>query len=51
MENALQGKRGTEKEGEKERRRLQFLGFLKALAMKYRRTEKKNNLSSDKARE
>ena len=45
MENAFQGKRGTEKE----RRWLQFLGLLKALAVKHRRTEKKKNLSSNKA--
>ena len=37
----------TEKEGEKEARRSQFLGLLKALAMKHWRTEKKKNLSSD----
>ena len=49
-ENALQGKGKTKKEGEKEGRRSQFLGLLKALVVKHRRIEKKKNLSSDKAR-
>ena len=39
-----------EKEEEKEGRWSHFLGLLKALAVKHRRTEKKKNLSSDKAR-
>ena len=39
------------KEEEKEGRRLQFLPPLKAFAAKYQRTEKKQNQSSDKARE
>ena len=50
MGNFLQGRREIEKEGKKEGRRSQFLGLLKDLVVKYRRTEKKKNLSSDKAR-
>ena len=42
----LTKKREIEKEG----RQWQFLGLLKALAVKHRRTEKKKNLSSDQAR-
>ena len=38
---------GRKKGGEKEGRRLQFLGLLKALAMKHWRIEKKKNSSSD----
>ena len=39
--NALQGKGGQKKQREKEGRRLQFLGLLKALTVKHQRTEKK----------
>ena len=39
-----------EKEEEKEGRRLQFLPPLKTFVAKHRRTEKKKNQSSDKAR-
>ena len=39
----LHGKGGQKKEREKEGRRLQFLGPLKAFAAKHQKTEKKKN--------
>ena len=38
---------GGERRGEKEVGRSQFLGLLKALAVKHQRTKKKKNSSSD----